>query len=66
MEIKEIRKMSSEDIKKEITKKKEELFSKRMLASSGSLEKPVELRILRRDIAKMKTVLKEREMDGEK
>ena len=58
--------MSSDDIKKEITKKKEELFSKRMLASSGNLEKPVELRILRRDIAKMKTVLKEREMDGEK
>ena len=66
MEIKEIRKMSSEDLKKEITKKKEELFSKRMLASAGNLEKPVELRILRRDIAKMKTVLKEREMDGDK
>ena len=66
MEIKEIRKMSSADLKKEITKKKEELFSKRMLASAGNLEKPVELRILRRDIAKMKTVLKEREMDGEK
>ena len=58
--------MSSDEIKKEITKKKEELFAKRMLASSGNLEKPVELRILRRDIAKMKTVLKEREMDGEK
>ena len=66
MEISEIRKLSSEDLKKKITVKKEELFTKRMQASSGTLEKPVELRMLRRDIAKMKTVLKEREMDGEK
>ena len=60
MEISEIRKMSSEDLKKKITAKKEELFTKRMQASSGTLEKPAELRILRREIARMKTVLKER------
>ena len=66
MEIAEIRKMSSEDLKKKITAKKEELFTKRMQAASGTLEKPVELKMLRREIARMKTVLKEREMDGEK
>lgn len=66
MEIKDIRKMSSEDIKKKITETKELLFTKRMQAASGNLEKPVELRTLRRDVARMKTVLKEREMDGEK
>ena len=66
MEINEIRKLSSDDIKKKILKNKEELFTKRMQAASGNLEKPVELRVLRRDIARMKTVLKEREMDGEK
>ena len=66
MEISEIRKLSSEDLKKQIAAKKEELFTKRMQASSGTLEKPFELRVLRREIARMKTVLKEREMDGEK
>ncbi len=66
MEISEIRKLSSEDLKKKIASKKEELFTKRMQASSGNLEKPVELRVLRREIARMKTVLREREMDGEK
>ena len=60
MEINEIRKMSSEDIKKEITAKKEVLFAKRMQAASGSLEKPKELRNLRREIARMKTILNER------
>ena len=66
MEINELRKVSTEDLKKQITSKKEELFAKRMQQSNGSLEKPVELRKLRREIARIKTILKEREMDGEK
>jgi len=66
LEINELRKLNSKDLAKRITEKKEELFTKRMQASSGNLEKPVELRQLRREIARMKTILKEREMDGEK
>ena len=66
MEINELRKLSSADLKKRITTKKEELFTKRMQSASGNLEKPVELKLLRREIARMKTILKEREMDGEK
>ncbi|MBQ6840830.1 MAG: 50S ribosomal protein L29 [Bacilli bacterium] len=66
MEINELRKMSNEDLAKKIVEKKEELFAKRMQQSSGSLEKPAQLRTLRREIARMKTILKEREMDGEK
>ena len=65
-EIKELRKLSNEDLKKKVVEKKEELFTKRMQASSGTLEKPVELRQLRREIARIKTILKEREMDGDK
>ena len=60
MEINELRKMSSEDLAKRVTEKKEELFTKRMQAASGNLE------MLRREIARIKTILKEREMDGEK
>ena len=60
MEIKELRKLSNEDLKKKVVAKKEELFTKRMQASSGTLEKPVELRQLRREIARIKTILKER------
>ena len=66
MEINELRKLSDEQLAKKIIEKKEELFAKRMQQSSGSLEKPVQLRTLRREIARMKTILKEREMDGEK
>ena len=66
MKINELRKLSSEELTKRVIEKKEELFTKRMQQSSGNLEKPVELRTLRREIARIKTILKEREMDGEK
>jgi len=66
LEINELRKLSDEQLAKKIIEKKEELFAKRMQQSSGTLEKPAQLRTLRREIARMKTILKEREMDGEK
>ena len=66
MKIQDIRKLSKDEISKKIIEDKETLFTKRMQASQGSLEKPVELRELRREIARLKTILKEKEMDGEK
>ena len=64
--INELRKLSTEELSKKVITLKEELFAKRMQASSGMLEKPYELRALRREIARIKTILREREMDGEK
>lgn len=64
MEIKELRKLSTEDLVKKIKDTKEELFTKRMQHANSTLEKPVELKVLRRDVARMKTILKEREIDG--
>ena len=66
MDIKEIRKLSDQDIKSKIKSTKEELFTKRMQQANGTLEKPSELRVLRKNVAKMKTVLKERELNGGK
>ena len=64
MEIKELRKLSDEQLKNKIKETKEELFTKRMQHANGTLEKPVQLKTLRRDVAKMKTILKERELGG--
>ena len=64
MDIKDIRKLSNEELKNKIRETKEELFTKRMQQASGTLEKPTELRTLRKNVAKMKTVLTERELDG--
>lgn len=64
MDIKEIRKLSDADLKAKIKETKEELFTKRMQQANGTLEKPIELRTLRKNVAKMKTILRERELDG--
>lgn len=64
MDIKEIRKMSDAELNAKIVETKEKLFTKRMQQANGTLEKPAELRTLRRDVAKMKTILKERKLDG--
>ena len=64
MDIKEIRKLSDAELVAKIKETKEELFTKRMQQANGTLEKPTELRTLRKNVAKMKTVLTERELDG--
>ncbi len=64
MDIKEIRKLSDSELVAKIKETKEELFTKRMQQATGTLERPVELRKLRKDVAKMKTVLTERKLDG--
>ncbi len=66
MDIKDIRKLSDKELAKKIAETKEELFTKRMQQANGTLEKPIELRNLRHNVAKMKTVLRERELNGGK
>lgn len=57
----EIRKMSTEDILKKIDELKNELFDLNMKKATASLEKPHKIKKNRKDIARMKTVLAERE-----
>ena len=64
LKIEDLRKLSDEELNKKIIETKEELFTKRMQQANGTLEKPAELRMLRRDVARMKTILKERELNG--
>lgn len=56
----EIRKLSNDEIIKKIEANKEELFNLRFSQASGSLEKPSRIRELRKEVARMKTILKER------
>ena len=59
---KEIRELSNEEILSKIEESKEELFNLRFKQATGSLEKPSRIRELRRLVARMKTVLREREL----
>ncbi len=60
MKANEIRKMTTEEIVKKIEESKEELFNLRFKQATGSLEKPARLHELRKDVARLKTILNER------
>ena len=62
MKTNEIRKLSTEEINKKIAESKEELFNLRMKQATGSLENPSRIRELRKTVARLKTILREREL----
>ena len=61
MSNKELRELSNEEMIKKIAEYKEELFNLRMNQASGNLEKPSRIRELRKLVARMKTIMRERE-----
>ena len=62
MKVNELIKLTSEDLTKKITESKKELLDLRFKQSTGSLEKPSKIHELRKDVARMKTILREREL----
>ena len=60
----EIRKLTTEQIGKKIDETKEELFNLRMKQATGTLENPSRIKDLRKLVARLKTILKEREIQG--
>ena len=63
MDAKKIRDLSTEEIIKKIEDNKEELFNLRFAQATGNLEKPSRISELRKEIARMKTIIKERELE---
>ena len=69
MNVREIRGMTTDDLRRKMDEIYEELFNLRFQFMMGQLEDHNRLTILRRDIARIKTILRERElamqMEGE-
>jgi large subunit ribosomal protein L29 len=64
VKINEIRELTDEDIITKIEECKEELFNLRFSKATGSLEKPSRINELRKTVARMKTVLRERSLSA--
>ncbi len=60
---KEIRELTNEEITKKIEEYREELFNLRFSQATGNLEKPSRINELRKLVARMKTILRERELE---
>lgn len=65
MKIKELRELSNKELEGKIRESKKELFNLRMKQSTGTLENPSKMRELRKDVARMKTIMRERELEEE-
>ena len=62
MKISEIRELTNEDLNNKIAEAKKELLNLRFSKASGNLEKQARIKELRKQVARMKTVLREREI----
>lgn len=63
MKNKDIRELSIEELTKKISECKEELFNLRFSQATGNLEKPSRIKDLRKQVARMKTIIRERELE---
>jgi large subunit ribosomal protein L29 len=59
--IKDLRELIDEDLEKKAADLKEELFNLRFQKKVGQLENPLRIRTLKRDIARVKTLMRERD-----
>jgi len=57
----DVRELSVEDIQNKMSEAQEELFRLRFRGATQQIENPALIKSLRRDIARMRTILRERE-----
>ncbi len=66
MKINKIKEMSSPDLEKELGELKSELFKLRFSLATNGLDNPMKIKEVKKDIARIKTVLTERKMTENK
>ena len=64
MKAKEIREKSREELNKELMDLKSELFKLRFQHATNQLDNPMKLKEVKRSIARVKTIIRERELKG--
>jgi large subunit ribosomal protein L29 len=65
MKVTDIRNMTKDEIIRTLSDLRDEHFKLRMRRSSEELPNPIRLRMIKRDIARLETIIKEIELKGE-
>ena len=63
MELKKMREMTEAELNAELLKMKKDLFNLRFQHVTGQLENPIKMRETKRDIARVKTIIREKELE---
>ena len=66
MKSNDIRKLSSEELNNKVSELKNELFNLRFQLATGQLDNPSTIKNVKKDIARVKTIQRERELKMEK
>jgi large subunit ribosomal protein L29 len=64
MKVKEVRELSTEQLNQKLVELKKDLFNLRLQHAINQLENPLKISEVKTDIARVKTVLRERELAG--
>jgi large subunit ribosomal protein L29 len=64
MKAKDIRDRSDDELRKALGDLEEQLFKLRFQKSTGQIENPIKIREVRKDIARVLTVINERQTEG--
>jgi large subunit ribosomal protein L29 len=62
MKVKELRDLTDAELNKRLSDSKDELFKLRFQMATGQLDNPMKLQEVRRKIARVKTIIREREL----
>ena len=62
MKAKEVRDMTNDELNVKLNSLKEELFNLRFQVATGQLDNPMRIKDVRRGIARIKTIMHEREL----
>ncbi len=60
MKAKEIRNMTTEELEAKVAALKKDLFFLRMQHATNQLENPVKIAVVKKDIARIKTIIREK------
>ena len=62
MKIKEVKDMSDDELRKALGDSKDELFKLKFQMATGQLDNPMRIKEVRKDIARVKTIIRQREL----
>ena len=61
-----LKEMSSPELEKELSELKSELFKLRFSLATNGLDNPLKIKEVKKDIARVKTILRQRELEQKK
>ncbi len=65
MKANEVRKMSSSELEAKLADLKKDLFTLRMQHATNQLDNPVRISMVRKDIARVQTIIREKQRAGQ-